>query len=227
MPHSIDPDRIRVACDDRHVVANAGLLWPITLARRLELKEAVEKHLCLGDTAGRANVGDKYMTLAASALIGGDCINDAAVLGSGDTAKVLSFRVKAPSTLGTFLRGHNWGNVRQLDRVSRILLRRAWDADAGAGDRPLTIDIDSTVCQTYGAAQGRRPPPRLQRPTRLPPAAGGGRRVGRGALRPPALWIRQHRPGRRPFPDRDDLEGALGRRLRADNGAGRLRVLFP
>ncbi len=58
--------------------------------------------------------------------------------------------VKAPSTLGTFLRSFRWGHVRQLDRVSRELLARAWDAGAGPGDSPLTIDLDSTVCETYG-----------------------------------------------------------------------------
>ena len=58
--------------------------------------------------------------------------------------------VKAPSTLGTFLRSFRWGHVRQLDRVSRELLARAWQAGAGPGDAPLTIDLDSTVCETYG-----------------------------------------------------------------------------
>ena len=58
--------------------------------------------------------------------------------------------VKAPSTLGTFLRNFRWGHVRQLDRVSRELLARAWQADAEPGDAPLTIDLDSTICETYG-----------------------------------------------------------------------------
>ena len=53
--------------------------------------------------------------------------------------------VKAPSTLGTFLRSFRWGHVRQLDRVSRELLARAWAAGAGPGDGPLTIDLDSTM----------------------------------------------------------------------------------
>ena len=63
---------------------------------------------------------------------------------------MLGCRVKAPSTLGTFLRSFRWGHVRQLDRVSRELLRRAWDSEAGPGESPLTIDLDSTICETYG-----------------------------------------------------------------------------
>jgi hypothetical protein len=63
---------------------------------------------------------------------------------------VLGFTVKAASTLGTFLRSFRWGHVRQLDRVSRELLARAWAAGAGPGDGPLTIDLDSTICETYG-----------------------------------------------------------------------------
>ena len=44
------------------------------------------------------------MTLVASALAGGDCIDDADVLRTGGTACTLGGTVKAPSTLGTFLR---------------------------------------------------------------------------------------------------------------------------
>ena len=40
--------------------------------------------------------------------------------------------------------------MRQLDRVSRQLLAQAWATDAGPGDAPLTIDLDSTVCETFG-----------------------------------------------------------------------------
>ena len=34
--------------------------------------------------------------------------------------------------------------------MSRELLARAWQAGAGPGDAPLTIDLDSTICETYG-----------------------------------------------------------------------------
>ena len=147
------PGRIRVAFDDHRLVANAGLMLPATLARRLGLSRLVDRHLDLGRAPGRANTGDKLLTLVASALAGGDCIDDADVLRAGGTARVLGCVVKAPSTLGTFLRSFRWEHVRQLDRVSRELLARAWAAGAGPGGKPLTIDLDSTICETYGLAK--------------------------------------------------------------------------
>ena len=144
------PDRIHVAFDDHRLVANAGLLLPLTLAHHLGLGELVDRHVDLGDAPGRANPGDKLLTLVASALAGGDCIDDADVLRTGRTASAIGCVVKAPSTLGTFLRSFRWGHVRQLDRVSREFLARAWAAGGGPGDAPLTIDLDSTVCETYG-----------------------------------------------------------------------------
>ena len=147
------PDRIQIAFDDHRLVANAGLLLPVTLARHLGLGELVDRHVDLGDAPGWANAGDKLSTLVASALAGGDCIDDADALRAGRTGRVLGWVVKAPSTLGTFLRSFRWGHVRQLDRVSRELLARAWAAGAGPGDEPLTIDLDSTICETYGLAK--------------------------------------------------------------------------
>ena len=94
------PERIQIAFDDHRLVANAGLLLPATLARRLGLPQLVEQHLDPGLAPGRANTGDKLMTLVASALAGGDCIDDADALRSGSTGRVLGCVVKAPSTLG-------------------------------------------------------------------------------------------------------------------------------
>ena len=114
------PDRIHVASDDHRLVANAGLLLPATLALRLGLGEMVDQHL----------------TLVASALAGGDCIDDAEVLLSGGTGQVLGCVVKTPSTLGAFLRSFPWGHVRQLDRVSREFLARAWARGPGPATCP-------------------------------------------------------------------------------------------
>ncbi len=151
------PDGIHIACDDHRRVNNAGLILPATLAQHLGRPQLVRQRLDLGNAPGRANTGDKIVTLVASALAGGDCIDDADVLRTGGTAGTLGCVVKAPSTpgtcLGTFLRSFSWGHVRQLDRVSRELLAKAWAAGAGPDDAPFTIDLDSTICETYGLAK--------------------------------------------------------------------------
>ena len=93
------------------------------------------------------------LTLVASALAGGDCIDDADALRAGGTVGVLGCVVKAPSTLGTFLRSFRWGHVRQLDRVSRQLLARG--LGRWGRTRRLAPDHrpDSTICETYGLAK--------------------------------------------------------------------------
>ena len=197
------PDRIHVAFDDHRLVANAGLLLPVTLARHLGLGELVDRHVDLGGAPGRANVGDKMLTLVASALAGGDCIDDADALRAGGTDRVLGCVIKAPSTLGTFLRSFRWGHVRQLDRVSRQLLAGAWAAGAGPGDGPLTIDLDSTICETYGLAKEGGARPRLHRPAGLSPAVGRGRWHRRRADGPTAPGTSQHGSGRGPLPAGD------------------------
>ena len=64
-------------------------------------------------------------------MAGGDCIDEADALRTGGTT----------CTLGTFLRSCRSGHVRQLDRVSRELLARAWAAGAGPGDAPPAVRV--------------------------------------------------------------------------------------
>ena len=94
------PDRIQIAFDDHRLVNNAGLPLPATLAQHVGLRELVDRHLDLGDAPGRANAGDKMLTLVASALAGGDCIDDADVLRTGGTARTLGGTVKRPPPWG-------------------------------------------------------------------------------------------------------------------------------
>jgi hypothetical protein len=150
MPSSHSLDRIAVTFDDEHLVANAGLLAPATLAQHLGLRELFETHVDLGAAAGHANVGHKAMTLIHSALAGGDSIDDSDALRAGATQAVLGHAVLAPSTLGTYLRSYTWGHARQLDKVAGELLGRAWAAGAGPGNGPVTIDMDSSIFETYG-----------------------------------------------------------------------------
>ena len=194
------PDRIQIAFDDHRLVANAGLLLPVTLAQHLGLRELVDSHVDLGDAPGRANTGDKMLTLVASALAVGDCIDDVDVLRTGRTTGAIGCVVKAPSTLGTFLRSFRWGRVRQLDRVSRELLSRVWAAGGGPGDGPLIIDLDSTILRNLRHGQGRGAPPWLHRQAELSPAAGRGRRIRRRADVSAVRGPRQHHSGCRPRP---------------------------
>jgi hypothetical protein len=63
--------------------------------------------------------------------------------------------VRAPSTLGTFLRLFTFGHVRQLDAVASDFLGRLAAATpilAGA-EKVTFLDIDDTVRQTYGYAK--------------------------------------------------------------------------
>ena len=133
------------------------MLPAVLLLQALDVGPLIKERLTLGDRAANPNRADKLLSLICSSLAGGDCIDDADVLRAGDTARILGFKVKAPSTLGTFLRAFRWHNVRQLDAISRIALKHAWDMGAGPDDRPLTIDVDSTLCETYGShKQGAR-----------------------------------------------------------------------
>jgi hypothetical protein len=146
--HSLD--RLAVTFDDDHAVANAGMILPATVAQRLGMRDLFDRHVDLGEAPGRSNVGIKAMTLVHSALAGGDCIDDADRMRLADTAAVLGHGVRAPSTLGTFLRSFTWGHVSQLEKVQDELLRRAWAAGAGPGADPVCVDVDSTICETYG-----------------------------------------------------------------------------
>ena len=89
------PDRIRVSFDDHRLVANAGLLLPATLAQHLGLRELVDHHLDLGvqDT----DAGLPRWRAATASTTPMRC------------APRPASSIKAPSTLGTFLR--IWGHV--------------------------------------------------------------------------------------------------------------------
>src|SRR5678815_3555486 len=100
--------------------------------------------MCIRDRPGAARPGRKILTVVHGLLAGGDSIDDVEVLRAGATARVLGHRVMAASTVGTFLRAFTFGHVRQLDQLAETALARAWQAGAGPGDGPMTIDADST-----------------------------------------------------------------------------------
>ena len=144
--------------DEDNLVANAGLVAPGALAQKLGVAELIDERLVLpADAAGRANGGTKAMTVIGAMLAGADSIADIDVLRAGAGGELFD-QGRAPSTIGTWLRGFIWASVRMLDAVSRQVLARAWAAGLGPDlDADLTVDFDSTICQVYGTAkQGAR-----------------------------------------------------------------------
>jgi len=144
--------RVSVSFDETNLVPNAGLLPAAILGQRLDLAGLVDRRLRLARHG--ANSGAKALSVIGSMLVGGDSIDDVAVLRAG-AASALFDGTRAPSTVGSWLRAYKWSNVRQLDAVSRELLARLWAAGAGPADLagPLTIDLDSTIVQVHGRAK--------------------------------------------------------------------------
>ncbi len=149
---------MQITFDEDDLVANAGLAAPAALAQRLGVAEVIDGRVKLpSGAAGRANCGARAMTVVGAMLAGGDSIDDTAVLRSGAGTELFD-QTRAPSTIGTWLRGFSWATVRMADAASREILARAWQAGLGPDlGSEMTIDLDSTICQVYGTVkQGAR-----------------------------------------------------------------------
>ena len=138
-------ERAWVEFDDERVVVNAGLGLPALLMHKLGIEQLADVVVSKGYRPGR-----KLCTALAGMLAGADCIDDLDVLRVGDTHEVLSSKVMAPSTVGTWLRSLQIGHVDQLDRVFDQVFCRAWQAGARPTCDLVTIDVDSVVHEVYG-----------------------------------------------------------------------------
>ena len=145
-------DGIGAVFDDGSLVADAGLLLAGTVMSRLGLEALIDDTVRPGGSAG-SGAGRKVLSLVASMLVGGCCIDDVQRLRSGSAAAVLPFAVVAPSTAGSFLRSFTFGHVRQLDKAAELGLRRAWSVGAAPDVAEMTLDLDSTVCEVCGKAK--------------------------------------------------------------------------
>src|SRR3954449_3228632 len=139
--------------DDPNLVSCAGLVPVMALAARCGLAGLLVERLTLAGK-GTANAAAKVLALVGGMVAGADSINDMDLLRHGGMPRV--FRgVRAPSTLGTFLRAFTFGHVRQLDAVAARLLTRLTAATPllPGADRWLVVDVDDTVRRTYGYAK--------------------------------------------------------------------------
>jgi hypothetical protein len=134
-------------------VSCAGLVPVLALAARCGLTALLVEGLTLAGK-GTANAAGKITTLIAGMVAGADSISDMDLLRHGGMGRVFD-GVRAPSTLGTFLRRFTFGHVRQLDAVAAGLLARLAAATPllPGADQIAFVDIDDTVRQTYGYAK--------------------------------------------------------------------------
>lgn len=142
------PARTRAVFDDPNLLAHAGLAPLLALADRTGLPELLAG--VTPDGPCGASPATKAMCIVAGMAAGADSIDDLGLLRDGAMHAVFG-GIRAPSTLGSFLRALNWGNVRQLDKAHKLT------AALAAGPRLLPgrdvlafIDVDSTQERVYG-----------------------------------------------------------------------------
>jgi hypothetical protein len=154
------PAAVDVVFDDTNLIADAGLVPVLALAEQVGLPAVVTERLVIEGAANSAgaNPAAKVMSLLAGMVAGADSIEDVDRL--RHTGHDLVFeQVRAPSTLGTFLRAFTHGHVQQLNAIHRqtlIALARRVPMllpDADAADQVVFVDLDSTHRQVYGYAK--------------------------------------------------------------------------
>jgi hypothetical protein len=152
---------IAAVFDDPNLVSCAGLAPTLALAARAGLADLVAETLTL-KAKGGVNAHLKVPALVAGMgprkrevpPAGADSIDDMDLLRHGGMDRLFT-GVRAPSTLGTFLRAFTFGHVRQLDAVAaRFLTALAKNAPLlpGAG-QVCYVDIDDTIKATHGYAK--------------------------------------------------------------------------
>lgn len=143
---------IRPVFDDPNLVSAAGLVPALRLAESAGLHDLLE-----GLTVPSPNAAAKTAAVVGGMLAGADSIDDLDLLRQGGMGRLFT-GVRAPSTLGTFLRSFTHGHVQQLDRVNGRLLAGLVAGVpgllAGAGTEGIAfLDVDDTVRQVHGYAK--------------------------------------------------------------------------
>ena len=150
------PTSVDVAFDEPNLIGDAGLVPVVALAEQVGLPELVLEHLAIvdADNSAGANPHAKVMSLVAGMAAGADSIEDIDRLRQGGNRGVFD-QMRAPSTVGTFLRAFTHGHVQQLSTVLRqslIALAKQVNLLPGA-DQVVFVDLDSTHRQVYGYAK--------------------------------------------------------------------------
>jgi hypothetical protein len=145
-----DLAKIHATFDDPNLVSRAGLVPVMALAQRAGLAALTGEHVRISRPCG-VNAQVKVPAIVAGMTGGADSIDDLDPLRHG-AMPALFGGIRAPSTLGSFLRSFTWGNVLQLGKVHRLVLAElARRAPLLPGrDVVAFVDIDSQQKRVYG-----------------------------------------------------------------------------
>jgi hypothetical protein len=127
----------------------------MALAARCGLPALLVEGLTLAGK-GTANAAVKITALIAGMVAGADSISDMDLLRHGGMGRVFD-GVRAPSTLGTFLRRFTFGHVRQLDAVAAGLLARLASATPLPGPARSCSSTSTTPCARPTATPSKAP----------------------------------------------------------------------
>jgi len=145
---------IRPVFDDPNLVSAAGLVPALRLAESAGLHDLLEEWLRVDSP----NPVAKATSVIGAMLAGADSIDDLDLLRHGGMGRIFG-GVRAPSTLGTYLRSFTHGHVQQLDQVASWVLAglsgRVPGLLAGAEtDQGLAfLDVDDTIREVHGYAK--------------------------------------------------------------------------
>ncbi|MGI5143647.1 IS1380 family transposase [Streptomyces sp. CA-106110] len=153
MQVSHTPAAVSAAFDEPNLIACAGLVPVMRLAERCGLSRMVADMVRLTRTknGASASADAKVASIMGGMAAGADSIDDLNVLRHGAMPAAFG-GIRAPSTLGTFLRAFTHGHALQLHAVHRRFLGAlaAHTPLLPSADAMAFIDIDSTHKRVYG-----------------------------------------------------------------------------
>jgi len=143
---------VRPVFDDPNLVSTAGLVPALRLAESAGFYDLLDNL-----TVPSPNAAAKMVSVVGGMLAGADSIDDLDLLRHGGMGRLFT-GVRAPSTLGTYLRSFTHGHVQQLDAVNARLLvglARGVPGLVTGGDAAglAFVDVDDTIREVHGYAK--------------------------------------------------------------------------
>lgn len=146
------------AFDDDTLIGFAGLYPVLQLAERAGLSQLCESRLTVPSTTRNNFAGshtpEKVTTLIAGMAASADSIDDMDLVRHGGMDRLFDGTF-APSTLGTFLRGNNFGGPAQFGALAReftvaLTAQTPVLSSHGGTSSPVFIDVDDKATEVFG-----------------------------------------------------------------------------